>query len=201
VPPHRPSVLLLDVDGVLQFPRPEFAAAMAADYPWRAGFAAFQDALFTDPMYRDCLLGDRDFLDLADRVLAQHVVGLTAERFLDRFLRENIAANTELLARVPDWGFDLVFLATNQEPLRGSYLQRRYAGYAWCTGAFLSCRIGACAPDPAFYAHVLGELRQPAAECLVVAESAEVVAEAIAQGLHGVRFIGNAQIDAALAAR
>ena len=42
---------------------------------------------------------------------------------------------------------------------------------------------------------MLGELRQPAAECLVVAESAEVVAEAITQGLHGLRFIGNAQMD------
>jgi FMN phosphatase YigB (HAD superfamily) len=195
---RNPSVLLLGVDGVLQFRRAEFAASMAADYQWRDSFDAFQRELFTDPVYADCLTGDRDFLDLADRVLARHVTGLTAERFLDRWLHEGTELNGELLERVPGWGFDLVFLATNQEPLRGSFLQRRYASYPWCTGMFLSCRIGAALPDRRFFTYVLEDLRQPAAECLLVDAAADVCAAAGEQGWHALRFTRTEQLAAAI---
>jgi FMN phosphatase YigB (HAD superfamily) len=198
---QHPSVLLLDVDGVLQFPRPAFAAAMATEYPWRDGYAAFEADLFADPVYVDCLTGDRDFLDVADRVLARHVTGLSAERFLDRWLRENIELNQELLGRVPDWGFDLVFLATNQEPLRGSYLERIYAAYPWCTGVFLSCRIGARKPDPRFFGHILRDLRQPPGECLLVDADEPTVEAARSLGLAGLHYTDNEQLAAAIDGR
>jgi FMN phosphatase YigB (HAD superfamily) len=136
---RNPSVLLLGVDGVLQFRRAEFAASMAADYQWRDSFDAFQRELFA-----------------------------------------------------------LVFLATNQEPLRGSFLQRRYASYPWCTGVFLSCRIGAAMPDRRFFTYVLEDLRQPATECLLVDAAADACAAAGEQGWHAIRFTGNEQLAAAI---
>jgi len=43
------NTLLLDVDGVLRFHRPEFAAEVERDYRWRHGYLAFLRGLRQDP--------------------------------------------------------------------------------------------------------------------------------------------------------
>ncbi|MFK3979945.1 HAD family hydrolase [Micromonospora sp. NPDC050397] len=156
-------VLLLDVDGVLQFPDPGFVEAIEREHRWRHGYLAFQDALFDDPGYLRTLVGDGDFVRVADRVLADHVEGLTGAAFLRRWLTGNITLNHTLRDTVPDLGFGRVYLASNQEPLRGAHVELLHGDQRWVHGSFLSHRVGYRKPDPRYFAHILRTLGgQPA---------------------------------------
>ncbi|MFI6761315.1 HAD family hydrolase [Micromonospora sp. NPDC050417] len=193
------SILLLDIDGVLQFPRPEFAAAIERDYRWRHGYLAFQDDLFRDPAYLRSLAGDGDFLDVADRVLAEHVDGLTGSVFLDRWLGGNIQLNQALLDVIPRLGIERVYLASNQESRRGAYVEQLYRGQRWLAGAFLSHRVGHRKPDTRYFDHILRTVDRAPAECLFVDDNAACVAAATTVGINGIRFVDNRSLMSELA--
>lgn len=104
-------VLLLDVDGVLQFADPDFAVRIERDYQWRFGYASFLRDLFADPGYLRTLVGAGDFLDVVAAVLARHLNDLGAAEFLERWLRENITPNQALLALLPEVRAERIVLA------------------------------------------------------------------------------------------
>ncbi|MBM2615980.1 hypothetical protein JIG36_10470 [Actinoplanes sp. LDG1-06] len=62
VTPPLIDTLLLDVDGVLQFPRAAFVAAIEHDYAWKSGFLAFQHELINDPAEARALVGDGELI-------------------------------------------------------------------------------------------------------------------------------------------
>ncbi|GIF01563.1 hypothetical protein [Paractinoplanes rishiriensis] len=114
------DTLLLDVEGVVQFPRAQFVADIERDYRWRAGYLAFEQELLHDPGEARALVGDGDLLDVVARVLAGHVTGVTPRQFLDRWLAERIEPNHELLDLLPRLNVTQIFLITNQEVRRAA---------------------------------------------------------------------------------
>jgi len=186
--------LLLDVDGVLQFHRPEFVAAMERDYLWRRGYLAFQRELTQDPGEARSLVGDADLLTVVERILPQHVRGLEAEAFLDRWLRENIQLNHELLDLIPHMAVDQIYLATNQEPRRGARIAELYAHRPWLTGMLVSHEIGCLKPDRAFFDEALHRIGRRPQDCLFIDDNPAFVAGAIAAGLPSLQFHSNLQL-------
>jgi hypothetical protein len=75
------AALFLDVDGVLQFERPEFGGALEREYAWTDGYAAFEQQLLHDSMEARSLVGQGDLLAVVERILPRHVQGLSAEDF------------------------------------------------------------------------------------------------------------------------
>jgi hypothetical protein len=106
------NTLLLDVDGVLQFRRPEFAAEMERDYRWRHGYLAFRRDLLEDPAEQHSLVGIGDVRALARRVLPRHVRGLPADVWVDRWLAEAFTTSHELMELLPQVAVDSIYLAT-----------------------------------------------------------------------------------------
>lgn len=191
-------ILLLDIDGVLQFPRASFFDAMERDYAWASSYGAFLGELFTDSGYLATLEGRGDFREVADRILRRHVEGLSADAFLERWAREGIEMNHALLDALPALGYDAIYLASNQEALRGALVERLYTDHAWLSGTFLSHRIGSSKPAAEYFARVLRELRCPAEACIFLDDAAPNVASAAAAGMRAAQFVDNEQALAAL---
>jgi HAD superfamily hydrolase (TIGR01509 family) len=194
-------VLLLDIDGVLQFPRPEFIEAIERDYRWSDGYLAFQRELFRDPEYLQTLVGEGDILAVAGRILPHHAEGLTASTFLNRWLSENIEPNQALLDLLPSLKVEQVYLASNQEPIRGTHVERLYARYGWLSGAFLSYRVGHRKPNPDYFEHLLQTIGRRPDACLFVDDAESCVAAAAKVGIPSVRFLDNDRLISEFTAR
>ncbi|WP_412537952.1 HAD-IA family hydrolase [Longispora sp. K20-0274] len=188
------TTLLLDVDGVLQFPRrPAFVTEIERDHAWRAGYLTFQAEFFADPEYHETLTGRADVLAVADRLLADHAPGLTGAAFMDRWLADDIVVNDELVALVGRARVGRIHLATNQEPVRGAHVERLHA-HPWLTGAFVSHRLGYAKPDPRYFTALLAEAGLRPEECLFVDDKQPLVDSAREVGLTGVRYESVEQI-------
>jgi HAD superfamily hydrolase (TIGR01509 family) len=195
------EVLLLDIDGVLQFPRAGFVEAIERDYAWSEGYLAFQRELFRDAKYLQALTGEGDFLAVAARLLPRHVGGLTAPVFLDRWLSENIEPNDALIELIPRLTVRHVYLASNQEPRRGAHIERLYSGHSWLSGTLFSHQIGHCKPDRRYFAQVLQTIGRPADACLFIDDSESCVTAAISAGIPSIRFLDTEQLASELATR
>ncbi|WP_412740260.1 HAD family hydrolase [Krasilnikovia sp. MM14-A1259] len=192
------NTLLLDVDGVLQFPRPQFVVDIEHDYRWNAGYLAFQQELLRDPAEARSLVGDGDLITVVQRLLPRHVTGLSARQFLDRWLAENIELNQELLDLLADVRADQIYLATNQESERGRRVKQLYAGRAGLTGILISHEIGHRKPHREFFDAALTRVGRRPEECLFVDDHAAYVAGAVEAGIAGLLYRDNAQLIAAL---
>lgn len=195
------DTLLLDVDGVLQFPDPAFTTQIERDFRWRDGFAAFQAELMADPQEHQALLGLTDLLEVIDRLLPAHTSGLSAQEFLHRWLTGNIVLNQRLLDLLPHLRVAQVYLATNQDPRRGAHIQRLYQGRPGITGILISHELGAAKPDPAFFDTALHYARRDPGECLFVDDTPGYLAGAAGLGINTLRFENTGQLFADLTAR
>jgi HAD superfamily hydrolase (TIGR01509 family) len=188
------DTLLLDVDGLLQFPRPQFVTDIERDYRWAAGYLAFQQELLGDPGEARALVGEGDLITVVARLLPRHVTGLSPQQFLDRWLAENIQLNEELLALLPLLRVAQIYLATNQEPVRGRRIRQLYAGRPGVTGILLSHELGFSKPDRAFFDAALAHVGRRPDECLFVDDKPLYVAGAAEAGIPGLLYRGNTQL-------
>jgi HAD superfamily hydrolase (TIGR01509 family) len=193
------TTLLVDVDGVLQFGRPEFTAAMEREYKWRNGYMAFQHALLHDPAEAKALLGDGDQLDVIAKSLPAHVEGLKPEIFFDRWLSENIAVNDELIALLSQSQVKSIYIATNQEPHRAARIKAQYSKQPWLTGFLISSDLGHVKPDPAFFGEALKRIGKLADECLLIDDNRRYLAGAAEVGIKGILFRTNHDLAQQLA--
>jgi len=194
------DTLLLDVDGVLQFPRAEFVRDMEREYQWVSGCAAFQQELLQDPGEARALVGDGDLIDVIRRLLPQHVTGLSAEQFLDRWVADNIAVNEELLRLLPHVAVAQILLVTNQEAVRGARVRQLYGRRPAVTGILTSYEIGSRKPHGEFFDAVLTRVRRRADQCLFVDDTPAYLDGAARAGIATIHYRDNTQLLAELAA-
>lgn len=195
------DTLFVDVDGVLQFSRPQFTVEMERDYQWADGYLAFQRELLHDPGEARALLGLGDLVDVVRRLLPRHVAGLSAEAFLDRWVADNIVVNEALLGLLPGLSVAQVFLATNQEARRGARIRQLYEGRPGVSGLLISHELGVGKPDRAFFEKALEHADRRAHECLFIDDKPEYVDGAEHVGIATIHYRDNAQLEVELEQR
>jgi putative hydrolase of the HAD superfamily len=191
------TILLLDVDGVLQRPRPDYSIAMSEDIEWRDGYGAFERDVFGDETYLRAMVGEGDVLTRLQVLVDRHASGVKAELVHDRW-SSLVEVNTRLLDLLPRLDVTGAWLATNQDARRAAVVQTTYGGLGWCRGVLASCALGARKPDPEFYRRVLASLGARADACFVVDDKQACVDAAASVGVAGTRFVDNATLDADL---
>lgn len=168
--------VLFDADGVLQHPRAGWIDRLAAGVGDR-----FPDDVFAAE--QEALTGERWFSD----VLAQLLEERGVEADVDDLLRlwEDVDVDADAWAVVDDVRRRGVVtaLATNQHDHRMRFMRHDLAYDGATDRAYYSCEIGARKPDPAFFHHVLDDLRLGADEAVFVDDSAANVDAARALGL------------------
>ena len=186
------KVLLLDVDGVLQFHDKLLEEKFEREFNWKTRHSAFLKDLFSDPEYLLTQTGEADFLEVADRILPRHVEDLSANQYLNIWLNGNVHQNTALLDLLPD--LPLAYLATNQDQHRGKFIEALYAPYF--KGTFVSYKMGVRKPSIDYFKVILQQLNISPEECTFVDDHQPNVDAGEAAGIRSILFQSNEQLFA-----
>lgn len=155
------TTLLLDADGVVQSNR-NFRRDMGALLGERVTF----EQLFA--VERPTLTGGRDLRADLGVFIAEHGLDTTPDAMLDVWL--TTTPDPEVLAMVDQVraaGVP-VYLATNQQPIRGRFMQAELGYGDRFDGQFHSWELGVAKPDPEFFRRIVGELGVDPAATLFV---------------------------------
>lgn len=191
--------LLIDVDGVLQFGRPDNEGYMQS-LGWVGRYSDFLEVLFADEAYRQTLVGKGDIRAVLERVLRNSGQNVTAQTMMQAWSVHGLEINRPLLAILPELPVRSVRLASNQDPLRGAEIRDFYLAEPGVDGAYLSFEVGQRKPFAAFFEHILHDLDCEPREVVFVDDAVENVAMAAELGMHGLHFTNNATLLSDLAA-
>lgn len=173
------TTLLLDADGVTQT-MPGFPGSLESLLHGRATMAD----LFS--VERRSLTGRRDLRADLTAFLRERQIPTPLEQLLDAWhdvhpLPDVLAMMDAVRARgVP------VYLATNQQPVRGLHVRTALGYDAHVDGQFHSWELGVAKPDPAFFTAIVRRLGVPAPQTLFIDDLLENAAGAREAGLVGV---------------
>lgn len=190
----RIEALMLDVDGVLVSGRTEAGAHWSAGLPSEFGLdpetlhEAFFASHWEDVVTGRALLRPRLAAALAG--IAPHV---GADRLIDYWFRNDACVNRDLLgevARLRSGGMR-VDLATNQEHERVRYLQETLGFAGLFDGCHYSAALGCRKPARAFFDAVADGIGIAPASLLLIDDSADNVAAAVAAGWQALRWTGD----------
>lgn len=145
------EVVLLDADGVIQ-DIDEFPQRMAA---LLQGRATLEELLTVETT---AITGHTDLTADLTAFLTERGITSTAEDFFGVWRGTRpLPGVLDLVDRVRAAGLK-VYLATNQQPVRGLFIQESLGYARHFDGAFYSFEMRVAKPDPAFYRHICSEL-------------------------------------------
>ena len=188
-------VVLFDIDGVLIHSR--FHADTAKRRLW-------DEHLLTDmgirpehmqnlfgPDFMDIVVGKRSLIDALDAHLPAIGYRGSTMSFISYWMERDAHLNYPLVDAIKRLGGMpgiRLFLATNQEHIRASYLWREFRLGHIFEDMLYAARLGAAKPDRAFYERVAGHLPATDAPPLLFDDSQACVDAANAFGWEGVQF-------------
>ena len=175
------KALLMDADGVVQYPRPGWLREMA-----RVGGPGFFRA--ATKVERHSLTGEVDLRPLIEELLQVRELDIGFEDVLEIWCR--IDPDERMLALVDQVRATGVVtaLATNQQSYRGSWMLANLPYELSFDVQFHSWQVGLAKPDPEFFTHIVNSLGLEPDEAVFVDDMHENVMGARAAGLHAVHF-------------
>lgn len=175
------KALLLDADGVVQYPRPGWLREMARV----GGPGFFRAATMAE---RRSLTGKVDLRPLIEELLEARDLDIGFDDVLDIWCR--IDPDERMLSLVDQVRATGVItaLATNQQSYRGSWMLANLPFEQSFDVQFHSWQVGLAKPDPAFFTHIVDSLGLEPDEAVFVDDMRANVAGARAAGLHAVHF-------------
>ncbi len=183
--------LMVDVDGVLVSGRPSdgghWQTSLRADL--QLDPAVFNERFFA-PHWGDIVVGRTDIMAHLPAVLTSIAPHLAAETLLEYwFSRDSRVAKPLLqeLALARATGVR-VYLATNQEQRRATYLMETMGLARHVDGMYHSARVGARKPEAAYFAAVQEDVGVDADNLLLVDDTLENVEAARAAGWHALHW-------------
>jgi putative hydrolase of the HAD superfamily len=148
------SVLMVDVDGVLVHGRPADGKPFATDLEADLGVSlAKLQAEFFEPHWEAIVTGRAAMMDRLPQVLTRLAPAVTPQQFLNYWFENDSRLDRAMVAalRRHRAGGVKVFLATNQEHLRASWLMEKLGLAAEVDGILYSAALGDRKPGAAFY--------------------------------------------------
>lgn len=175
------KVLILDADGVIQWPR----KGWLLDMERRGGLGFVREAFAAETT---TLTGKRDLRELIDGLLNERGRPCSPEDILQIWYEiETDNRMLTLVERVRAQGV-MTVLATNQQSYRGSYMRRHLPYDDYFDAQFYSWEIGLAKPDPAYFQHIIDVLEIEPQQAVFVDDRPENVAGALEVGLRGEVF-------------
>ena len=174
-------VLLMDADGVVQYPRPGWLKDMAA-----LGGPGFIPEVFRREL--TTLTGKVDLREVLVEVLERRGRSCSADDVLAIWFRIELdELMLGMVDRVRAAGV-LTALATNQQSYRGTWMRANLPYDEHFDHQFHSFELGVAKPDPAFFTHILDSLGVAPGETVFVDDVLANVRGARAAGLNAVHF-------------
>ncbi len=183
--------VLLDVDGVLIQGRPGDGRFWTTDLQADLGIdPAELKQHFFDPYWPQVLCGSLDLEVALAKAWPALDTKLGPGTFVDYWFAKDAGLNTGLLdqcAKIRAAGHPL-HLATNQEHLRARYLLQSLRLAHHVDGMFYSAALGACKPDPQFFAAISEDLGKAPSMFLLIDDTLANVEGARAFGMNAIHF-------------
>ncbi|MGC3994897.1 MAG: HAD-IA family hydrolase [Propionicimonas sp.] len=183
-PVRRPvRALLLDADGVTQYPRAGWLDEMT-----RLGGPRFIEAAFR--LEKGTLTGKADLKELLTTLLESEGRDATADDIVEVWCRIDVDEfMMRLVDRVRAAGV-ITALATNQQSYRGGWMQANLPYADHFDHQFPSFEVGLAKPDPAYYTYIVDALGIAPDEAVFVDDMEVNVRGAQRAGLRAVQFAG-----------
>lgn len=183
--PAQPSVraLLMDADGVMQYPKKGWLAEMT-----RLGGPRFVLDAFRHE--KSTLTGEVDLHPLLTELLRRDRRDCTADDILEVWYRVEVDEfMLRLVDRVRATGV-VTALATNQQSYRGGFMLANLPYDEHFDHQFHSFQVGLAKPDPAYFTYIVDTLGIEPEEAVFVDDMAVNVRGARQAGLRAVHFSG-----------
>ncbi|MEL4503503.1 HAD-IA family hydrolase [Luteococcus sp. H138] len=190
------TTLLLDCDGVLQT-NPGFRLGMTARLE-ELGNPISSDDFFVQLFAREKpLLVRRDGLrEEVEALLAELSLPVTADEVFHLWNDTTpLPGVLDLMDQVRERGTK-VYLATNQQAIRGEHMKDNLPYAEHTDGAFYSYEMGVAKPSPDFFTHILDTLGIAPAEALFIDDVAANAEGARAAGLQAVYLEDRFNVEA-----
>jgi putative hydrolase of the HAD superfamily len=191
------KALMIDVDGVLVGGRPtdgrHWATSLEVDLGLR--FGLLQDTFF-ERHWEEIVTGRAELRERLAGILAQIAPGVTAERLVTYWFKQDARLNCELLEDLAPLrrGGLQVHLATNQEHERARYLMTTLGLAAHVDGCHYSAALGHRKPRPRFFDAVASKVGLPPGELLLIDDAEENVRAAIEAGWCAAQWTGRERL-------
>lgn len=193
---------MVDVDGVLVHGRPDdgqpWASSLHADLGvspadlQREFFAPYWDAIVTGRLNLHEQLGP---------VLARIAPAVSTEAFTAYWFQNDARLDTQLLNELDEQrraGIK-VYLATNQEHLRASFLVEQLGLSQYCDGIYYSAALGCKKPDAGFYEKITDSSGLAPDQLLLLDDTPANVLAARALGWMALEWTKDSRLATALA--
>ena len=167
---------MVDVDGVLVDGRPDDGRPWHTSVEEDFGFSS--DTLhkeFFTPYWENIVLGRAGMMEPLSAVLAKIAPQVSAAEFVSYWFERDSRLVTPLLeelSSVRSAGVR-VYLATNQEHLRATYLMEKLGLADHVDGMFYSAQLGAKKPDAEFFERIQTAVGLGGKEILLIDDSRE----------------------------
>ncbi|HQZ00998.1 MAG TPA: HAD family phosphatase [Propionicimonas sp.] len=173
--------LLMDADGVVQYPRSGWLTEFA-----RLGGPGFAEEAFRREM--TTLTGEVDLREVLTEILERRGRECTADDLIELWCRIDVDDfMLRLVDRVRAAGV-VTALATNQQSYRGAHIKANLPYDSHFDHQFFSYEVGLAKPDPAFFRHIIETLGIQPHEAVFVDDMEVNVRGAQEAGLTGVYF-------------
>ena len=179
------QALMVDVDGVLVEGRPEDGRHWQTSLKEDLGFTS--DTLheqFFAPYWENIILGRAGLMESLTTALQNIAPPVGPAQFVSYWFENDsrlVAAFLPELSLARSKGIG-VYLATNQEHLRASYLMEQLGLAEHVDGIFYSARLGAKKPDLDFFAKVQAAVGLCGEEMLLIDDSRQNIEGALKAG-------------------
>jgi putative hydrolase of the HAD superfamily len=196
------SGLMIDVDGVLVCGRPSDGKPWASTIESDLGFSmdSLQREFFT-PYWDEIVIGQAELSRHLKPALAKIAPNLTYEEFIAYWFKNDARLNIGLLEelnRQRKFG-KKVYLATNQEHIRATYLLKVLGLGNYCDGIFYSAALGCRKPDTSFFAKASALSGLPPNQLLLVDDTYANIAAAKNSGWNATQWREGSSLSAVMA--
>lgn len=170
------TTLLLDADGVIQHNQ-RLISHLERLLEGRASMAQLMDA------EQRAIVGTEDLREVLAQFVAEHEVPHTADELLAVWCDTEPDTEALDLVRCVRAAGTPVYLATNQQPVRGQWMLDTLGYQDIFDGLFASFQMGVAKPDPAYFEHIVEVLAIDPAHTLFIDDLTANVEGARAAGL------------------
>lgn len=178
--------ILLDADGVVQMPVPDWRSQLMA----AAGDCGAQDGFLGDIFSAEerCVTGEMDFATALQGIVSKWQCDADVDRILE--LWTLIEPNPEVFHIIDELRKSgrRVYLATNQHRHRARYMTRELGYHERFDDCFYSCDLGHAKPSRAYFINLIERLTLKGSESLFIDDKDTNVAVARQVGLHAEQF-------------
>lgn len=193
--------LMLDVDGVLVDGRPDDGLRWDIDLTKDMGVSSkmLVDEFFQRE-WKDIVIGKKDLLPALSAALNRFAPSVAAEDLVAYWFEMDSRIVETVLSDVRDARQRgvIVYLTTNQEHLRATYLMQTMALRDEVDGIVYSAKAGSRKPQIEFYSYAERDIGRLPHEMLLVDDTLRNVEEARAAGWDAVLWDGTEELSAIL---